>query len=329
MAEPQRRVHRAPPEPERSDPAAASSGAGRGGPQGRGGQGGRRAGEGREADCPRGSSGEEGRAEGSSRPPRSRRRRPSAQKAARKPATEGCTQAGPDADRESQPASRAPAQASRPAEQRTGHEAHRCARQPRRKSHRAGRSRHRRAQQPAATGTPVGSPAKKAAKPRRTRRAQLRLVQVDAWSVMKTSFLLSIALGIVLVVAVAIIWAVLGAAGVWDSINSIVQQAVGGEGGALRHRGVRRHLPRPRLHDDRGRDRRHPDHRDRDPRRLPLQPLRGPPRRHRGHPRRGQLRPASAASTAPRSPFCGPRGHGVAFPLGPPGSSHGRTIPGL
>jgi hypothetical protein len=67
--------------------------------------------------------------------------------------------------------------------------------------------------------------------PRRTRRAQLRLVQVDAWSVMKTSFLLSIALGIVLVVAVAIIWTVLGAAGVWDSINSIVQQAVGtGEG---------------------------------------------------------------------------------------------------
>jgi hypothetical protein len=63
--------------------------------------------------------------------------------------------------------------------------------------------------------------------PRRTRRAQLRLVQVDAWSVMKTSFLLSIALGIVLVVAVAIVWSVLGAAGVWESINSIVQQAVG------------------------------------------------------------------------------------------------------
>ncbi len=67
--------------------------------------------------------------------------------------------------------------------------------------------------------------------PRRTRRAQLRLVQVDAWSVMKTSFLLSIALGIVLVVAVAIIWGVLGAAGVWDSINSIVQQAVGNASG--------------------------------------------------------------------------------------------------
>ena len=65
----------------------------------------------------------------------------------------------------------------------------------------------------------------------RNRRAQLRLVQVDAWSVMKTSFLLSIAIGIVLVVAVAIIWSVLGAAGVWDSINSVVQQSVGSQSG--------------------------------------------------------------------------------------------------
>jgi hypothetical protein len=83
------------------------------------------------------------------------------------------------------------------------------------------------------TPTSVAQPAadKQGAAPRRTRRAQLRLVQVDAWSVMKTSFLLSIALGIVLVVAVAIIWSVLGAAGVWDSINSIVQQAVGSDSG--------------------------------------------------------------------------------------------------
>ncbi|MGN6251402.1 MAG: DUF3566 domain-containing protein [Marmoricola sp.] len=58
----------------------------------------------------------------------------------------------------------------------------------------------------------------------RTRRAHLRIVHVDPWSVMKTSFLLSIALGIVVVVAVAIIWGVLGAAGVWDSINSAVGQ---------------------------------------------------------------------------------------------------------
>ncbi|MCW2760649.1 MAG: hypothetical protein JWR85_850 [Marmoricola sp.] len=99
------------------------------------------------------------------------------------------------------------------------------------------RAKQERASRPARTPRPAkgpkpakpkGGPAKQGS-PRRTRRAQLRLVQVDAWSVMKTSFLLSIALGIVLVVAVAIIWSVLGAAGVWESINSIVQQAVGGD----------------------------------------------------------------------------------------------------
>ncbi len=74
-------------------------------------------------------------------------------------------------------------------------------------------------------------PSPKATGRPRTRKARLRLTQIDAWSVMKTSFLLSIALGIVLVVAVAIVWAVLGAAGVWDSINSIVQQSVGNASG--------------------------------------------------------------------------------------------------
>jgi hypothetical protein len=64
---------------------------------------------------------------------------------------------------------------------------------------------------------------------RSIRKARLRLVQVDAWSVMKTAFLLSIALGIILVVAVAVVWSVLGAAGVWDSINSMVQQTLGSD----------------------------------------------------------------------------------------------------
>jgi hypothetical protein len=39
---------------------------------------------------------------------------------------------------------------------------------------------------------------------------------------MKVAFALSIALAIVTVVAVAIVWTVLDAAGVWDSINSSV-----------------------------------------------------------------------------------------------------------
>ena len=54
------------------------------------------------------------------------------------------------------------------------------------------------------------------------RKARLRLVRLDPWSVMKTAFALSIALAIVMVVAVTIVWAVLGVAGVWDAINSSV-----------------------------------------------------------------------------------------------------------
>ena len=63
-----------------------------------------------------------------------------------------------------------------------------------------------------------------------TRSARLRLTRVDPWSVMKTAFLLSIALGVVTVVSVAIVWGVLGAAGVWDSINTSIQQVVGDSG---------------------------------------------------------------------------------------------------
>jgi len=64
---------------------------------------------------------------------------------------------------------------------------------------------------------------------RRPRRARLRLTRIDPWSVMKTSFLLSVAFGIVTVVAVTIVWGVLGAAGVWDSVNQMVRDVIGGE----------------------------------------------------------------------------------------------------
>jgi len=67
---------------------------------------------------------------------------------------------------------------------------------------------------------------------RRPRRARLRLTHIDPWSVMKTSLLLSIALGIVTVVAVAVIWAVLNASGLWDSINQTVGEVVGTQASA-------------------------------------------------------------------------------------------------
>jgi hypothetical protein len=62
------------------------------------------------------------------------------------------------------------------------------------------------------------------------RRARLRLTRIDPWSVMKTAFLLSIAFGLVTVVSVFMVWSVLGAAGVWDSINQTVQNILGGDG---------------------------------------------------------------------------------------------------
>ncbi len=62
------------------------------------------------------------------------------------------------------------------------------------------------------------------------RRARLRLTRIDPWSVMKTAFLLSIAFGLVTLVSVFMVWSVLGAAGVWDSINQTVQNILGGEG---------------------------------------------------------------------------------------------------
>ncbi len=61
---------------------------------------------------------------------------------------------------------------------------------------------------------------------RAPRRARLRLSRIDPWSVMKVSFLLSIAFGIVTVVSVFMIWSVLNAAGVWTSINNTVSDTV-------------------------------------------------------------------------------------------------------
>ena len=61
---------------------------------------------------------------------------------------------------------------------------------------------------------------------RRTRKARLRLSKLDPWSVMKTSFLFSIAAGIMLVAAVYSIWTVLSTSQLFDSVNEIVRSVV-------------------------------------------------------------------------------------------------------
>jgi hypothetical protein len=107
-----------------------------------------------------------------------------------------------------------------------------------------------REERPAPAAAPVTAPAQpeqRAERPARTqktrsvrasrqkrppRRARLRLTRVDPWSVMKTAFLLSIALGVVTIVSVLMVWSVLGAAGVWDSINTTVRDIVGDQAGS-------------------------------------------------------------------------------------------------
>jgi hypothetical protein len=63
-----------------------------------------------------------------------------------------------------------------------------------------------------------------AAASRGPRRARLQLKKIDPWSVMKFSFAASLVLFIVAVVATALLYTVLDALGVWDSLNSTIGQ---------------------------------------------------------------------------------------------------------
>ncbi|GGP69963.1 membrane protein [Streptomyces melanogenes] len=61
----------------------------------------------------------------------------------------------------------------------------------------------------------------------RTRKARLRVAKADPWSVMKVSFLLSIALGVCTVVASAVLWMVMDAMGVFSSVGGTISEATG------------------------------------------------------------------------------------------------------
>ncbi|HST71656.1 MULTISPECIES: DUF3566 domain-containing protein [Kocuria] len=66
----------------------------------------------------------------------------------------------------------------------------------------------------------------------RVRRARLVVSKVDTWSVLKLAFLLSVALGIITVVASVVLWIVLDLTGLFDGINELLGM-LGGTGGAL------------------------------------------------------------------------------------------------
>lgn len=65
---------------------------------------------------------------------------------------------------------------------------------------------------------------------RRTRKARLRLSRLDPWSVMKTMLLFSVAGGIIFFIATWVVWGVINASGVFDSINKAVTDLVASPG---------------------------------------------------------------------------------------------------
>ncbi|MFC5214103.1 DUF3566 domain-containing protein [Streptomyces coerulescens] len=80
------------------------------------------------------------------------------------------------------------------------------------------------------TGAPAGAvrrPRTGARTTPRTRKARLRVAKADPWSVMKVSFLLSIALGLCTIVASAVLWMVMDAMGVFSTVGGTISEATG------------------------------------------------------------------------------------------------------
>jgi hypothetical protein len=63
----------------------------------------------------------------------------------------------------------------------------------------------------------------------RVRRARLKIVNIDPWSVMKVSFLFSVALGIILLVAIALLWMALDFMGFFSTVASTVSDVSGNQ----------------------------------------------------------------------------------------------------
>jgi hypothetical protein len=63
------------------------------------------------------------------------------------------------------------------------------------------------------------------------RRARLYVSRFDPWSVTKAAFILSLAIGIVLVVAVTAVWFILDRTGVIESLSGTVTDVVGSTSG--------------------------------------------------------------------------------------------------
>jgi hypothetical protein len=59
------------------------------------------------------------------------------------------------------------------------------------------------------------------------RRARVYLTRIDPWTVMKTSFMVSLAIAVVLIISTAILWLVLDYTGVFAALSQTINQVAG------------------------------------------------------------------------------------------------------
>jgi hypothetical protein len=79
------------------------------------------------------------------------------------------------------------------------------------------------------TSRPATEPAPAAARDGGPRRVRLSLSRVDPWSVMKLSFLLSFAIGVMIVVAAVMVWFALDSLAVFTRLNDVITEIFGEE----------------------------------------------------------------------------------------------------
>lgn len=68
---------------------------------------------------------------------------------------------------------------------------------------------------------------RKTKRPSGTKQVRLKLVYIDFWSVVKLAFLISVAIGIITVVATFLIWAILNQTGIFDDLDSLLRDILG------------------------------------------------------------------------------------------------------
>ena len=68
---------------------------------------------------------------------------------------------------------------------------------------------------------------RKAKKPAGTKQVRLKLVYIDFWSVVKLSFLIAVALGIITIVATFLIWLILNQTGIFNDLDTLLRDILG------------------------------------------------------------------------------------------------------